>query len=217
MLPCERVIVGLAAVCPLARLLAAKRGVRNRLSLQPLTIWQILAWADAHHARRGRWPNLYDGPIDASPGELWSAVDAALRKGNRGLGGGSSFARLLAAKRGVRNRLALPPLAIEQILAWADAHHARTGRWPTAKSGPVENVSGEEWGKIDNALKKGYRGLPGGSSLVRLLARERGVQDSPVARPRLTVSQILAWADAHHARTGRWPTGATRTSRRCAR
>ena len=89
-----------------------------------LTIQRILAWADAHHGRTGKWPSQQTGPIDASPGETWIAVDTALRKGNRGLIGGSSLARLLAKKRGVRNRLAMPPLTIEQILVWADTHHA---------------------------------------------------------------------------------------------
>jgi hypothetical protein len=28
------------------------------------------------------------------------------------------------------------PLTVEQILAWADAHKARTGTWPTRRSGP---------------------------------------------------------------------------------
>jgi hypothetical protein len=171
-----------------------------------LTIQGILAWADAHHRRKGKWPNSQTGPIDASPKETWLAVDSALRQGSRGLVGGSSLARLLAKRRGVQNRLALPPLTIERILAWADAHQARTGRWPTARGGPVESVPGEAWGKINAALKQGHRGLLGGSSLARLLAQERGVQNSTVPRPRLTVSQILAWADAHHARTARWPT-----------
>ena len=170
-----------------------------------LTIQRILAWADAHHRRTGKWPISQTGPIDASPKETWLAVDSALRQGNRGLVGGSSLARLLAKKRGVQNRLALSPLTIERILAWADAHHARTGRWPTAKGGPVESVPGEGWGKINDALKQGYRGLPDGSSLARLLARERGVRNPAVPRPRLTISQILVWTDAHHVRTGRWP------------
>ena len=175
-----------------------------------LTIQRILAWADAHHRRTGKWPKQQTGPIDASPKETWSAVDSALRQGNRGLVGGSSLARLLAKERGVKNRLDVPPLTISQVLAWADAHHARTGRWPIAGSGPVEGMPGEAWGKIDASLKQGHRSLPGGMSLARLLAQKRGVRNSAVPRPRLTISQILAWADAHHARTGRWPTSVTK-------
>jgi hypothetical protein len=67
-----------------------------------------------------------------------------------------------------------PPLTVEQILAWADAHHARAGAWPACRSGPVPEAPGEAWASIDSALRHGYRGLPGGDSLARLLNRHRG-------------------------------------------
>jgi hypothetical protein len=66
-----------------------------------------------------------------------------------------------------------PPLTVEQILAWADAHHTRTGTWPTAWSGSVANAPGETWGALDQSLYHGRRGLPRGGSLARLLARHR--------------------------------------------
>jgi hypothetical protein len=67
-----------------------------------------------------------------------------------------------------------PPLSVEQVLAWADAHFVRTGRWPTATSGPVCGAPGEEWRYVDAALRLGFRGLRGGDSLGRLLHRARG-------------------------------------------
>jgi hypothetical protein len=66
------------------------------------------------------------------------------------------------------NRL---PLSEAQILAWADAHRARTGRWPTAASGPVVDAPGEDWRALNNALYFGRRGLRRGDSLPRLLVR----------------------------------------------
>jgi hypothetical protein len=69
--------------------------------------------------------------------------------------------------------LPAPPLTVEQILAWADAHHARIGRWPSVHSGPVAGPEGETWAAVNSALAKGLRGLPGGDSLSRLLQRER--------------------------------------------
>jgi hypothetical protein len=66
-------------------------------------------------------------------------------------------------------------LTVEQILRWADSHHLRTGQWPKIDSGPVAERPAELWRKIDNALRLGLRGLPGGLSLPRLLERERGV------------------------------------------
>jgi hypothetical protein len=62
-------------------------------------------------------------------------------------------------------------LSVAQILRWADAHHERTGRWPGAHSGPVAGAAGERWGSIESALRFGWRGLPGGDSVARLLVR----------------------------------------------
>ncbi len=145
------------------------------MGLPPLTIPEILRWADAHRERHGKWPTSHSGPIPEAPGETWNGVENALSHAYRGLAGGSSLARLLAAERGTRNQKALPPLTVDGILAWADAHHARTGRWPNCRSGPIPEAPGETWSGIEAALSQGHRGLPGGSSLARLLARERGV------------------------------------------
>jgi len=64
-----------------------------------------------------------------------------------------------------------PPLTVEQILTWADAHHARTGRWPSDWSGPIPGAPGETWAKVHSALRAGHRSLPGGDTLARLLRR----------------------------------------------
>jgi hypothetical protein len=66
-----------------------------------------------------------------------------------------------------------PPLTIERILAWADAHHARTGRRPSANSGLVVEAPGTTWNAVNLALVLGLRGLPGGSSLTSLLNNHR--------------------------------------------
>lgn len=65
-------------------------------------------------------------------------------------------------------------LTIDRILEWADAHKQATGRWPSDRSGPVVDAYGENWGAIEGDLRVGRRGLPGGWTLVRLLARFRG-------------------------------------------
>jgi hypothetical protein len=171
-----------------------------------LTVAQILANADAHRARTGEWPGPFSGVVRDNPNEKCRNLDNALRYGLRGLEGGSSFAQLLVAERGVRNIQDLPPLTQQQILAWAEAHHTRTGAWPTENSGPIHGAPGEVWGHVNQALRDGKRGLAGGDTLARLLARERGARNR-TSLPRLTVAQILGWADAHRCRTGRWPTG----------
>ncbi len=131
--------------------------------------------------------------------ELEHHLRPALGKGLRGLDGGSSLSQLLAEHRGLRG-----PLTPERILAWADAHHEATGKWPTRTSGRVRGVEGENWGAIDFALLQGRRGLAAGSSLPRLLAESRPIRNIHTL-PRMTIAQVLAWADTYHANTGFWP------------
>ena len=162
---------GLPGGSSLAQLLAGHRGVRNTGDLPPLSIEQILAWADAHKAANGAWPNLNSRQV-VETDETWDRIDNALRQGQRGLPKGSSLAKLLAEHRGVRNRQNRPPLTIDQIVAWVDAHKEATGGWPNRKSGQVTGTD-ETWAGIDAALHRGNRGLPGGSSLAKLLAEHR--------------------------------------------
>jgi hypothetical protein len=189
----------------LARLLAEQRDKRNCRQLPPLSEEQILHWADRHRHQAGGWPHRESGPVGDAPGETWKGVDMALRQGGRGLDGGSGLALLLADRRGVRNVWTRPNLSLGQILAWADAHHQRTGSWPSRHSGHIAEAPEETWQAVAMALHKGSRGLPGGSSLARLLAAERGVRNR-LDLPRYTSRKILVWADRHFRRTGQWPT-----------
>ena len=100
-----------------------------------------------------------------------------------------------------------PRLTIPLILRWADAYFARNGRWPAEASGrvPESPNPGENWSRIQQCLQKGLRGLNRGNSLSKVLRDHRGVRRI-IYRPRLTIKQVLRWADAHRRRTGRWPT-----------
>ena len=195
---------GLPGGSSLAQLLSERRAVPNRKARPPLSEDQVLAWADAHHARTGIWPTTKSGAIPNSQGECWSFVDAALRYGTRGFPGGSSLPRLLGQRRGARNRKALPVLTEHHILAWCDAVYERTGGWPSHKDGPIPDAPGETWLAVEMALNHGQRGMPGGSSLALLLAEKRGARHR-LLLPELTIQQVLAWVDAHRQRTGRWP------------
>jgi hypothetical protein len=195
---------GLPGGSSLSRLLEEQRNVRNPTRPPPLTTAEILAWADAHRARTGAWPTSTSGAVRDAPGETWRAADQALRLGLRGLKGGISLAQLLTASRGVRNHQDLPPLSVTQILEWVDAYQRRSGAWPTSSSGPVTDAPGETWNGIDTALHLGRRGLPGGSSLSRLLAQRRGTRN-PKSLPKLSLRDVMRWARAHRQRTGQWP------------
>jgi hypothetical protein len=194
---------GLNTLFSLAHLLDRERGVRNKHDLAPLAEDLIVDWARVHHARTGAWPNENSGVVNGAPGEVWHNVDHALRMGLRSCPGGDSLARLLARRLDIRNRTNVPKLTVEQILDWADDHRTRTGDWPRPHSGPVLDAPGEDWQRIDLALKRGHRGFVPGGSLNRLLSERRGALQ-PHKRP-LTTARILAWADAHHRRTGFWP------------
>jgi hypothetical protein len=196
---------GLPGGTGLGRFLVEHRGTRNSHYLPRLSVEKILEWAEGYYASHGIWPGYHSGPLADVPGETWNAIDRALWLGRRGLPGGTTLVRLLGAHGRCGTRSRLPRLTEEQILAWADAHRAATGRWPLQTSGAIAGTRGEKWSDIVDALREGNRGLPGGSSLARLLARHRGVQNH-LTRPRLSYDQILSWADAHFATSGRWPT-----------
>ncbi len=189
----------------LARLLEKHRRVRNLRCPPRLTVSQIIAWARAHHRRTGEWPIAESSHVRDATEETWNAIDAALRRGGRGLPGGSSLPQLLARKCGVRNLSSLPRLSYNKILKWCDAHQRRTGKWPTNQSGPIDDAPGETWSGVNAAVRNGIRGLAGGSSLAVLLAHKRG-RRTRSALPKLSNAKILGWCDAHQRRTGKWPT-----------
>ena len=174
----------------------------------PLTVKQILAWADAFREQHGRFPTKDSGVVPGELTQTWIAVDSALRVGLRGLPGGSSLSQLLAKHRDYRHLLLTPRLSRRKILRWADAHHRRTGEWPTKLSGAVTDAPGETWSAIDAALYAGVRGLQGGRTLADLLFRQRGVLNRKT-QPPLTIAQILTWADAQRVLFGAWPSKQT--------
>jgi hypothetical protein len=197
---------GLRGKSTLARLLAQHRGkALNRTLLGP-SVDEILKWADEFYDRHGRWPSKHDGRI-VGVRWSWSAIEHLISRHGCGIDGVQSLAQLLARKRGKRNPRQLASLSLAKILLWADAFHDRTGRWPIERDGPVMPLMDETWDMVDTALRVGRRGVKGGSSLSQLLRAKRGVvYRPPPRRPPLTVREILGWADAHHRRTGKWPT-----------
>src|SRR5438105_1316827 len=97
------------------------------------------------------------------------------------------------------------PLDLREVLRWADAYREIEDRWPTQYSGPIPGTRGETGSGVNSALRDGGRGLPGGSSLADLLAKERGARHR-LRLPDLSEDLVLAHADAFFRRTGAWPT-----------
>jgi hypothetical protein len=170
----------------------------------PLTVEQILSWADAHYAAAGEWPKTATGVLLDNPSEKWLQIDMALRLGLRGLPAGDSLAALLERERGVKETESRPRLTEAKICRWAEAHCRQTGAWPDENSGPVAAAPGEVWQTLNESLRLGLRGLRGDDSLAQLLSRRLGIRSRTTAPP-LTVAQVLSWAMDHESRTGRLP------------
>ena len=64
---------------------------------RPLTIEEILRWADMYRDATGKWPIKQSGDIVGARFESWHGVDAALRAGTRAvvLGGRQDLLQLL--------------------------------------------------------------------------------------------------------------------------
>ena len=165
----------------------------------------ILSWADAHHARHGVWPNTKSGPVDDQPGETWAAIRQALTLGYRGLLPGSSLSLLLQDRRGVYRHKDQPAFTEDQILVWADSYLEKYGRYPIVRDGAIEWAANVTWAAVNCALRAGVRGLPGNSSLAKLLLERRG-RRSLACLPDLSIDGVLAWMDDHYTLTGTWPT-----------
>ena len=110
-----------------------------------LHVSDVRSWADEHRKRTGWFPTADSGVVKGEWNEKWANIDQALRKGLRGFPGRSSLAQLLAERRNHRNRKRLPKYTLSNILKWADSYNRRSGKWPTAKSGPIQDAPGETW------------------------------------------------------------------------
>ncbi len=78
---------------------------------------------------------------------------------------------------------AAAPLTEAQSLAWADDWKQRTGRRPRVLCGRIPGGLGDTWLRVNAAQHRGLRGLPGHSSLARLLVEQRGARSSGYQPP----------------------------------
>ena len=197
---------GLPGGSTLTQLLIEHRGIRSKCYAPRLVIPQILAWADAFHARNGQWPLQCSGPRHrGTRRDLACDRMPPFRLASEGCPAGRACLDCSRGSAAQRSGKDPRPITIPEILQWADAYKERHGRWPDAASGPVPEAPAESWKIITRDLRSGRRGLPARSSIARLLAEHRG-RRSVRHLADLTVPQILAWIHEFHARTGRWPT-----------
>jgi superfamily II DNA or RNA helicase len=165
-----------------------------------LTVTQIIEWIKATLEKTGKlpssmdevvWEKNADGSFEIVKGESWKNIDSSLRRKLRGLinADGSPIALSLSdfkEKYGF-DRI----LTEEKILNYLYATQEKTGKSPIKKdrnvfqygsNGQIELVLGETWEAIDEAFRRGKRGLlkNDGSRLAASLAdfkRQHGFVD----------------------------------------
>jgi hypothetical protein len=198
---------GLPGGTSLPRLLDTHGLVRNHLSAMVLTPELIVGWMRVFQRTHGVLPseNTIE-PVPGQPLESWPAIASALRSCNRGLPPGLSLAKLKEKHFSWRNAKNTPPLTVDQVVAWMRVFMSKHGRLP--KQGEKLGVSGqpgESWRNIQAALCQGGRGLPGGSSLVKLGELYFGAPNRG-NRPKITEQEVVSWIRAFKDKYGVYPT-----------
>ena len=84
--------------------------------MPPLSIDKILGWVDSHYEQFGKWPIESAGVDREPPAESWQNLSQVLQVGLPGFPKSGSLAKLLTAKRDVRNCMTLPGLTNMKIL-----------------------------------------------------------------------------------------------------
>lgn len=192
----------------LARFVAKHFDIRNATNLPELTEEMIVGWVNEWHDREHKWPDAASGEIPGSGGETWSAINRALRSGCRNIVGGSSLSKFIGKHFNIRNSGNAPNLSIDMIKRWISEWYSRNGEYPTCNSGEIPGSGGEKWKHVSVYLNSGRRGLPGGSSIGRLVAEHFGERNSTNTPP-LSVEVIKKWVSEWHETKGKWPTAAS--------
>ncbi|MDX2028963.1 MAG: hypothetical protein SFW62_10090 [Alphaproteobacteria bacterium] len=175
---------------------------------RPLTEKQIVQWIQLFHEMEGKWPSARDkiiwdknsaGVWHQIPG-TWSSIDQALVTGRGGLLGGSSLNQ-------IKSEYGLCDLLSEEIVERRiKLFREKEDRLPGITDKVVwdKNTKGQwiqvpgSWASISLDLRRGFRGLPGGSSLSKFM-RDRGF------RPNLNEALIWRWMELFHKKEKRWP------------
>lgn len=111
-------------------------------------------------------------------------------RGNRGLPAGLTLRKLFREYLRRPYRVKCPDVTEQQIVKWIERHYRETGDWPVRHSGPVRGgYPDDTWMKLDSALWKGSRSLPGGSSLAQLRWIHFGVSQSTM----MTINTNKRW------------------------
>jgi hypothetical protein len=128
----------------------------------------------------------------------WNAINNCLKKGCRGLPGGSSLFKLRQEYFTGKES----PLTEDIIVKAMKEYHEDHDKYPSSESGDASKYLKFKitWSAIGACLRKGLRGLPGDSSLAQL----RKKYDIGV-KPDLTEEQIIKAMRGYFEEHGRYP------------
>ncbi len=155
-----------------AALQAGVRGLPKDSSLFQSLKGKTVEQAKKFEERAGRLPTREDESLPDYPDVTWEMIDDGFLA-NQGYR--TTLEKVLIEAGLKEGELNLSEnLIFDHALLYLQKHR----RWPKQNSGDVETLKGERWGaSLNNCLRKGRRGLPGGSSLP-LLIKDKVVEQA---------------------------------------
>ena len=135
----------------------------------------VVNWVKKYKDKYGKFPHHASGKVEFADEDItWSALEACLINGWRGLPKNTSLSKLIAEQFNVINRSNTKKYSNNIIRKWIERHYKEYGYYPTKRSGVIEWASEYgynlvTWDAIDRALRVGVKGLSGGSSLSNFI------------------------------------------------
>ncbi|MEQ8787441.1 MAG: DEAD/DEAH box helicase family protein [Pirellulaceae bacterium] len=179
----------------------------------PIDLTELHAEIWRYYEQRGDWPSVYAGSVERFSTD-YRYIDHCLRKGQRGLGPGSSLyseCKVVAADKNtpIEDRKGdSTPWTSQMVRDVIRERFERHGEFPT-KSTPGTTAIGAAWSTIDYYLRQGgFHGLPGGSTLsceVETVKESLGMNGAP-----LTFQNIRRAILQHRDTTGDYPSRSTK-------
>jgi len=156
----------------------------------------IVKAMEEYHEGHGKYPFVKSGDVSKYIGFkiTWGAINQSLYYGYRGLPGGSSLSQLRK-----KHITGIEPDLTEEVIAKAmKDYHEEHGKYPWVKSGDAKKYFGFKitWKAIEQCLKKGNRGLPGGSSLAKLRKEHITGKETPLTED-LIVKALKNYHEDH--------------------
>jgi superfamily II DNA or RNA helicase len=178
-----------------------------------LTEEGIIKAAFEQFEKTGEWPTTRDtkSKIPGLPGDNWAAISAACHKGYRNLKKGRTLAKILEPIKLLHgSKVKGGLLTVEKIGNAAIEHYEKTREWPTCRdtTSKIPHLPGDNWSVIDQAGRKGGRGLEKGLTLTEILKPIKERYGFKVRGATLIEEVIIEAAIEHFDKTGEWPTAA---------